>query len=244
MFTTGWRASLVVFTLVTVCGTATVGISQQAADAEQHEPADVMANRLRKSLDKMKQISRAMLIYSDSHNHTLPPAFTSRDGKPLLSWRVAILPYLDQEALYKEFRLDEPWDSEHNKKLLFKMPEVFRSPASKNIGPLTAYLTPRGATTAFPGEKAVMLTQIPDGTSNTIGLVEVDDDRSVLWTAPKDWTFDVHHPKAGLGHLHREGFCVAMCDGTSHFLPTDYPESRLKSIVTRAGRVLGNIVRP
>jgi hypothetical protein len=59
-----------------------------------------------------------------------------------------------------------------------------------------------------------MLTQIPDGSGNTVALVEVDDDRNVLWTAPDDWTFDVDHPKAGLGHLHREGFCISICDGT------------------------------
>ena len=194
------------------------------------------SRRSRKSLDNTKRIIIAIAAYWDNHDLTLPPAFTSREGKPLLSWRVAILPYLDQKALYDEFRLDEPWDSQHNKKLLFKMPEVFRSPASKSIGPRTSYLTPRGATTAFPGEKAIKLTDILDGTANTVALVEVDDDRTVPWTAPNDWAFDVDHPKAGLGHLHRKGFCVAMFDGSAHLVPTDYAAEHLKGIVTIGGK--------
>ncbi len=201
-------------------------------------------NRLWKSRDNMKHIMRAMLIYARNNNQSLPPAFTSRDGKPLLSWRVAILPYLDQEALYKEFRLDEPWDSEQNKKLIFKMPEVFRSPASKSIGPRTAYLTPRGETTAFPGEKAVNLAQIIDGTSNTIALLEVDDDRSVLWTAPDDWTYDADHPKAGLGHLYSQGIGISLCDASGHFVPKDLPEDRLKAMITIGGGEPVNFFAP
>ena len=55
----------------------------------------------------------------------------SKDGKPLLSWRVLILPFLDQQALYDQFHLDEPWDSPHNRTLIAKMPAIFRCPAEK-----------------------------------------------------------------------------------------------------------------
>lgn len=84
-----------------------------------------------------------MHIYHDV-NKTLPPAVHSKDGKPLLSWRVLVLPYIEEDKLYREFHLDEPWDSPHNKKLLSRMPAVLRSPLS-NIADQgrTVYLTPR-----------------------------------------------------------------------------------------------------
>src|SRR6185312_11489838 len=63
--------------------------------------------------------------YHDAHGKLPPPAITDKAGKPLLSWRVALLPYLEQVALYNQFHLDEPWDSEHNRKLLPQMPKVY-----------------------------------------------------------------------------------------------------------------------
>ena len=82
-------------------------------------------------INNLKQIGLAMHNYHDRHK-SLPSAYTvDKAGKPLLSWRVLILPYLDQEALYKEFHLDEPWDSEHNKPLSAMVVKVYRSPASR-----------------------------------------------------------------------------------------------------------------
>jgi len=80
--------------------------------------------------NNLKQQLLAMHNFHDTHNG-FPAAYsTNKDGKPLLSWRVHILPYIEQQPLYNEFKLDEPWDSEHNKKLIAKMPQVFRSPNS------------------------------------------------------------------------------------------------------------------
>src|SRR5262249_40393880 len=120
------------------------------------------------SMNNLKQIGLAMHSYHDVSG-SLPPAYVpSKDGKPQLTWRGLILPYIDQNALYKEFKLDEPWDSEHNKKLIAKMPVVYRSPVSQAPPGHTRYLTVRGRDTAFPGGKGIKLTEIPDGTSNTI----------------------------------------------------------------------------
>ena len=84
-----------------------------------------------------------------------PPAYTTdKAGKPLLSWRVLILPYLEQQALFKEFHLDEPWDSEHNRTLIAKMPAIYRCPlesAEAARQGKTRYLAPRGPSTIFPG---------------------------------------------------------------------------------------------
>src|SRR5260221_5035866 len=144
-------------------------------------------------MTNLKEISLAMMTHVDAKK-TYPPAFiVDKDKKPLLSWRVAILPFLNQQELYKQFHLDEPWDSENNKKLIEKMPDVFKAPGSKAAKEFkTVYLTPRGSETVFPGDKGVHIKDITDGTSKTIMVVEANDDNAVVWTKPDD--FDVGKP--------------------------------------------------
>src|SRR5262249_19251820 len=87
------------------------------------------AARRSQCTNNLKQIGLAMHDYHRAHG-TFPPAYsTSPDGKPLLSWRVHILPFLGQKALYDEFHKDEPWDSEHNKTLISRMPAVYTCPS-------------------------------------------------------------------------------------------------------------------
>ena len=189
----------------------------------------------RRTSNSMKQIMLAMLNYHDAFNK-FPAAFSANNGKPLLSWRVAILPYLNQDALYKEFHLDEPWDSDHNKPLVEKMPDVYQGPMSKHKDGRTVYMTPRGETTAFPGAVGLKLSAIADGTSNTIAVVEVDDEYAVPWTKPDDWQFDTDDPKAELGGQYTGGFHVAYCDGSVKFVPDKVDEGTLKALFTRNGR--------
>src|SRR5689334_2744482 len=74
----------------------------------------------------------AMHNYADAHDQQLPPAVVyGRYGQPLYSWRVLLLPYIEQDDLYKEFQLDEPWDSPHNLALLPRMPGSYAAPGSK-----------------------------------------------------------------------------------------------------------------
>src|SRR5262249_57143177 len=110
------------------------------------------------------------------------------DAKPLLSWRVHLLPFLGQNELYKEFHLDEPGDSEHNRKLLARMPDVYRSfnVRLKRTGK-TVFVLPVGPQTAFPGgPKATRIVELVDGTSNTVLVVTADDVHPVPWTKPED----------------------------------------------------------
>jgi len=170
------------------------------------------------SMNNMRQLGIAMqqhLVRYDS----FPPAYTTdADGKPLLSWRVQILPYIEGQGLYERFRLDEPWDSEHNKQLIPLMPMVFRSPVSKAGPGMTNYLTVRGKDTVFPGAEKIKMAQITDGMSNTIMIVEVDDSKAVPWTKPDDFEYDEDDPAAGLGGLWGNGFNVVLCDGSSRFI--------------------------
>jgi len=129
---------------------------------------------------KSEQIGLALHNYHDLNNRFPPPAKLGKDDKKLLSWRVAILPYIEQQELYNQFHLDEPWDSDHNKKLIEKMPEVFRSPGQKGEQGKTVYLGADGKQSVFEGPKPIGLRSIVDGSSNTILVVEADDDRAVV----------------------------------------------------------------
>ena len=153
------------------------------------------------------------MIYENS-NQSLPrQAIFSKDGKPLLSWRVALLPQCGAADLYKEFHLDEPWDSPNNKPLIAKMPSVFKDPTGKDVGEgKTRYVVVTGKGTLFDGDQGIKLTQIPDGTSNTILLLEVGEDRAVDWTKPDDMPFNVEKPLEGLGEIPDTGFAAVFAD--------------------------------
>src|SRR5579884_2292255 len=84
-----------------------------------------------RSSNRLRQIGIAMHNYNDTYGHLPTQAIYGKDGKPLLSWRVLILPFMEQGALYKQFHLDEPWDSAHNKELRGQMPKTYRLPDSK-----------------------------------------------------------------------------------------------------------------
>src|SRR6266699_4528907 len=113
----------------------------------------------------------AMQNYAGTHGTLPPAAVRSKDGKPLLSWRVAVLPFIEGDALYKEFHLDEPWDSEHNKKLLEKMPRTY---APLNVEPkpgMTFFQVFTGKGTPFEDPEGNKFTDITDGMSNTLLVV-------------------------------------------------------------------------
>jgi Protein of unknown function (DUF1559) len=188
-----------------------------------------------KSLDNLKRMMLGMHNYAVAKESALPPAFTAKNGKPLLSWRVAILPFVDQQALYDRFKLDEPWDSEHNKKLIAQIPDIYASPGSSLSGGRTVYLTPRGAKTAFPGDRGVKFKQITDGTSMTIAVVEVDDAHAVPWTKPDDWKFDPEHVKVGLHGQYQGSFLAAACDGSARRIPYTIDADQLKALFTISG---------
>jgi hypothetical protein len=187
--------------------------------------------------NNLHQILIAMHNYHATQG-TLPPAYNvGKDGKPLLSWRVHILPYIEQDNLYKEFHLDEPWDSPHNKKLIGQMPKTYRSPASKADAGKTNYLTVRGKDTAFPGDKGLRIpADIPDGTSNTIAVVEVSDKRAVIWTKPDDFEFNDKNPLDGLLGLWPGGFQAAFCDGSVRFISrTVNPKALINAFLRNDG---------
>ncbi|MBN2477647.1 MAG: DUF1559 domain-containing protein [Pirellulales bacterium] len=185
------------------------------------------------SMNNLKQFALSLHQYHQKHAQFPSPANYDQDGKPLLSWRVHLLPFLGENALYEQFHLDEPWNSEHNQRLIGKMPKVYRGPASKRAEDgHTPYVVLTGEGTLFPGQSSVQLRDIKDGASNTILVVEVDDERSVLWTKPADLAVDLQKPADGLVGAYDGGIVAAFADGHVQFLRLPMDDARLRALIT------------
>jgi prepilin-type processing-associated H-X9-DG protein len=193
------------------------------------------AARRSQCVNNLKQIGLAFHNHHSTHNQ-FPGNIYSKNGKPLLSWRVAILPFLEQDTLYKKFKLDEPWDSPNNLPLLKEMPKVYLCPTRAN--PEAGTTTYRGFTgegTIFEGKDGASLNQIVDGSSNTIAVVEAKD--AVPWTRPDEMPLNPNFaaPIVGPGSLHPGGFNSLFCDGSVKFLKNTINQMVLRALVTRSG---------
>jgi hypothetical protein len=188
------------------------------------------------SVNNLKQIGLAMHGYHDANKRLPPAGITSvndPNGKPLLSWRVAILPYIDQAPLYQQFDLTQPWDSPQNKKLIAKMPQIYVVPGTESKEPgMTHYRVLVGPTTMFePGQK-ITLVSVTDGTSNTIMAVEAKE--PTIWTRPDDLPFDPKGPLPKFG-VSPDGFNALFGDGVVRFIRSTTPEETLRALITRNG---------
>ncbi|HEY2840061.1 MAG TPA: DUF1559 domain-containing protein [Pirellulales bacterium] len=190
-----------------------------------------------RSVNNLKQIGLAMHNYLSASGTFPPRAILSKEGKPLLSWRVAILPFLETtegNKLYKEFHLDEPWDSEHNRRLIDRMPETLSSPLSSAAAGRTTYLAPIFPGGIFGGAEGLTPKQITDGLSNTILAVEGTDDHAVVWTQPDDIEIDQEHPGKGLLTGSQKMLIALMADGSVRRIPGPLTEKKQFSVIFTA----------
>ena len=184
----------------------------------------------------LKQIALGMHNYHSTFKHLPDRAIRDDDGKPLLSWRVAILPFIEQQELYQKFHLDEPWDSEHNLSLLPEMPSTFVDPSVPAEPGYTVFQYPVGEQVLIPEEGQRRFREITDGLSNTIMVVEVNRDDAVPWTQPSDMNVDLDNPLPQLGNTHQGGFHVVMADGAVKFITTNVDLGLLRALFTPANR--------
>jgi hypothetical protein len=192
------------------------------------------AARSAQDMNNLKQIALAMHNYHATFN-AFPAAYIAdKEGKPLLSWRVAILPFIEETNLYDQFKLDEPWDSEHNKKLLPLMPQVYASIDAPLPPGETRMVTIRGKETVFPGKDKTSLAKIRDGTSNTIMVVQAGPQAAVEWTKPDDLDFTLAKLRQGLNNG-RGFFLAAFCDGSVRRIGTGIGDKALKAVITKDG---------
>jgi uncharacterized protein (TIGR03067 family) len=214
-----------------------IDLAKVKAEAEKFKLAAAKAQ----SENNLKQLGIAMHQFHDTYAALPKPAIYSKDGKPLLSWRVAILPFIEQNDLFMEFRQNEPWDSPHNKKLLARMPKVYEPVRGKTKQPhSTYYQVFTGKGTPFEGDKKLGIRDIQDGTSNTVMVVEAGE--AVPWTKPEDLPFDAKKkdlPK--LGGLFDDGFHILLCDGSTMWASRKFDVPTFRAMLTRNG---GEVINP
>jgi hypothetical protein len=189
--------------------------------------------------NNLKRLAVALHDYEQAHGALPPAAVYDKDGKPLLSWRVLILPYLEQEhlaerGLFRQFKLDEPWGSPHNLALLERMPKVYAPP--KGIAtpePYTTYyqvFVGKGA--AFEGTRGISVADFPDGKENTFLVVEAAT--AVPWTKPQDIPYAPDQPLPDLDGMFRHHLAV-MADGSVRRIPSDADPATIRAFITRNG---------
>ncbi len=185
--------------------------------------------------NNLKKIMLALDNYHQTYG-AFPPAFVAdENGKPMHSWRVLLLPFVDQAPLYREYDFDKPWDNPENLKLLDQMPDIYACPShhSRDEKPnATSYVAVVGPNTAWQGSNSTKLSEFKDGTSNTIMLVEFNSE-NIPWTTPRDVTlnravdilsstdteaFDGHRSE-DFFHRYYFGRHVALADGSVQFAP-------------------------
>jgi hypothetical protein len=188
--------------------------------------------------NNFKNIGMAIHRYLEHHG-TFPPAFVAdQDGQPAHSWRVLILPFLNQHALYDKYRFDEPWNGPNNSQLAELMPSFYRCPsfaATESNAHHTNYMAIVTPDSVISGATPVGINAITDSQSSTI-LVTESDARTVHWMSPDDLAMNNVFSDLGAGSCpHSKGRNVLLADRSVQFLPQRTTQDEFAGLVTRAG---------
>jgi type II secretory pathway pseudopilin PulG len=189
----------------------------------------------------LKQIALALENYRSAYG-CFPPAYLAdATGKPMHSWRMLIIPYMEKSPFYSSYKFDEPWDGPNNRKLLDPYwPPYYDCPSRGAKRGLTSYVMIVGPKTAFPGVHTIKLGDIRDGAGRTIVIAEVSN-VDIHWTEPRDldaesMSWIINDPsKPGLSSLHDRGPAVLFADGTIRRLGTFQPSATLKAMTSIDG---------
>lgn len=204
----------------------------------------MIAERMQHS-NNLRQVGEGMMGFVCEHGaFPMPTAYRTREGKPGLSWRVALLPHLGKAELHARFHLDEPWDSPHNLTLLREMPPCYGTPSRNRSGWTTlqvvkgkgflfddAFVGPPGARNGLLLGRAI--DDLRDRPEQTLMLAIATT--PVPWTAPDDLEPAEGEP---IGEaLWRKGRChlIGMADGSSRCAYPDTPLSTWRAWLTIAG---------
>jgi Protein of unknown function (DUF1559) len=226
-----------------VCGSVALAgiglVARQMSDANAGEPGaregrEVSDPASAMSINHIKQIMLAFHNYASANGHFPPKAIVGADGEPKLSWRVALLPFLEQEALFREFHQDESWDSPHNKALIARMPDSFTTPSSPAGDGSTRIRLFEGPGTLFDGSRGMTFSDITDGTSNTVAIVTARE--AVPWTRPGELPYAKGKPLPELDDSSNKGVLMGMADGSARYLPRGAGDDGLwRNVITPAG---------
>jgi hypothetical protein len=188
-----------------------------------------------------KQIGIALQNYHDKFRR-FPPAYVAHaDGKPMHSWRVLVLPYIEEREMYAQYNFSEPWNGPNNRRFADKMPSTFRCPLAPGDSNETNYVAVVGPLTVWPGSQSSKLRMISDGSSKTISIVEVNNS-GINWLEPRDLSFEealqgVNPPvrRPAISSRHAGGALAVFCDSHVSYLPDDTPLDALRALLTASG---------
>jgi len=194
--------------------------------------------------NQLKQIALALHNYRQANGCFPPACIADKNGKPMHSWRVLILPYMEEQALYKQYNFNEPWDGPSNKKLLASRPRGYSCPSDRDTyarrATSTSYVAVVGSDAAWPGDKPKSLT---GDLSKTIMVVEVAD-ANIQWSEPRDVSLDAllagtpgcvtpsskHADNDFFTYTTRAGGNVALADGNTEFVPAGLLDSDMLKV--------------
>jgi len=194
----------------------------------------------------LKQIGLALHTYHDDYGSFPPAHIADSNGRPVHSWRVLLLPYLDQKPLYEKYRFDEPWDGPNNGKLADEIVAVYNCPSDvhahdKTSSTMTDYVAIVGPETPWPGSRATAIRDIKDGTSTTLLVVEVTNS-GIHWMEPRDLHVlqmaQTINAKSGQGisSRHTCGAHVLMADGSARFISDQTAAELIRGLLTVNGK--------
>ena len=221
-----------ILTVMTILGIILVAICLLLPAVRSARPAA----RRNACANNMKQIAVALQAYAEIY-HVLPPAYTTdEDGKPLHSWRTLILPYLEEQPLYKSIDLAKPWNDPANAEACKTSVDAYRCPSATDGENYTTYLAIVTPDSCFRPTEPRDLSDITDGTRNTLMLIEVDSGHSVPWMSPVDADENVVlgiGPKSSLDHA--VGVHAAFVDGSVRFLFDNMAASQRRALISITG---------
>ena len=233
-----WGRKLLFWMGAVVCVLLLIALLLPAVQTDRRGPSRRMG-----CSNNLKQLALAMHNYHDVHG-CFPPAYTTdEDGRPMHSWRIFLLPFIECTHLYDQYDFDQPWDSPDNMEVARQMPPCLYCPSGDREDGCTNYVVVIGAPDKFPQtmftpDRSISFGDMTDGTTNTIMLVEVE--RGVPWTMPgadlhfDQMTFRINAGPASISSPHSQRAYVALADGRIYPLDNWLQSETLRNLLQPA----------
>jgi beta-lactamase regulating signal transducer with metallopeptidase domain len=202
-------------------------MTRQTEEYKAREPADEQAHVV-----KLGKLAEAFNAYHADHGHYPPAAVLGPDGKTLHSWRVELLPFLGEQKLFDEYKLDETWDSEHNKTLVAKIPSIYSTSVWTQKGD-SDYFVITGKGTLFDADEPGRRESVADAPGETILVIQ--SNQHIPWTKPIDIETTADHNAVRPFRGHGKGLYAAFADGTVKFVTKETDAASVRAMFTKAG---------
>ena len=188
-------------------------------------------------VNNLKQIGIALQTYHDVYGCFPAPFIPDANGKPMHSWRVALVPYMESGIFYSMYDFNRPWDSPANLRLAKVSLPFYVCPSAKHVPGLTNYVMIVGPKAASRAGERGALDRITDGPANTVIVAEIADS-DIFWSEPRDLNFDEmsfqinDRSKPSISSHHHHGAMAVFVDGSVRFLDESTSPEELRAMLT------------